>query len=68
MDMVSWIVIGGLVVIAVLAVALLKWFGRRSSPIDQLDADGAREVREAQERYKHLKHENDYLGPGGGFG
>lgn len=54
MDIVSWIVIGGLVVIVAATVALLKWWGRRSSP--PLDADGAREVSEAQEGYKQAKY------------
>lgn len=56
MDIVSWIVIGGLVVIAALAVALLKWLGHRRSPLNQLDGDDAREVREAQEGYKQARY------------
>ena len=62
MDIVSWIVVGGLLVIAAVTVALLKWWGRRGGP--PLDADGAREVREAQEARKRAKYTSDYPGPG----
>ena len=57
MDIVSWIVIGGLVVIAALAVGLLKWLGHRRSLLNQLEAGDAREVREAQEGYKQAKYD-----------
>lgn len=64
MDVVSWIVVGGLVVIVAVTVALLKWWGRRSSP--PLDAEGLREVQEAQEAHKQAKYSRDNPGPGPG--
>jgi HAMP domain-containing protein len=50
MDVVSWIVLGGVIVLSAVGVALWNRIGRRSSPMNRLDADAAKDVREAQAR------------------
>lgn len=62
MDPVTWIVIGGVIVLAAVAVGLWNKFGSRSSQIDQLDHDGAKSVRDAQANVERER------GMGGGMG
>ena len=48
MDPVTWIVIGGVIVLAAVAVGLWNRFGSRGSQVDRLDPEAARSVRDAQ--------------------
>ncbi|KRE28540.1 hypothetical protein [Agromyces sp. Soil535] len=62
MDWVTWLVIAGVIVIAAVGVALWNRFGSRGSPVDRLDQDAAKSVRDAQANIE------SYQGPGGGDG
>lgn len=48
MDVVSWVILGAVIVIAALLVGLWNRFGRRSAPVDRLDADAAKSIRDVQ--------------------
>ena len=48
MDAVSWIVVGGLIVLAAVGVALWNRFGKGRAPIGGLDSDGQRAVDDAE--------------------
>ena len=52
MDVVSWIVVGGVIVLSVVGVVLWNRFGKRSSPVDRLDPDAAKEVLEVQAKFE----------------
>jgi hypothetical protein len=47
MDPVSWIVVGGVIVLAAIGVGLWNHFGKGRSPFKGLDRDGEREVHDA---------------------
>lgn len=46
MDVVSWVILVAVIMIAALGVGL--WNRRRSAPVDLLDADTAKSIRDAQ--------------------
>ncbi|MGW4930914.1 hypothetical protein ACWEOH_17390 [Agromyces sp. NPDC004153] len=48
MDLVSWIVVGVVIVLAAVGVALWNRFGKGRAPIGGLDRDGAREAQDAE--------------------
>ena len=62
MDPITWIVIGGVIVLAAVGVALWNRFVKRSSDVDALDPDAAKSVRDAQSRIEQSR------GEAGGFG
>lgn len=52
MDVVSWIVLGAVIVLSAVGLMLWNRFFKRSSPIDRLDPDAAEEVLEVQAKYE----------------
>jgi len=62
MDPVSWIVVGGVIVLAAVGVGLWNRCGKGRAPIGGLDRDGQREVQDADA----AKHRPG--GPGGDAG
>ncbi|WP_395244279.1 hypothetical protein ACGGZK_00290 [Agromyces sp. MMS24-K17] len=48
MDVVSWVVLAAVIVLAAVGVGLWNRFVRRSAPVDRLDADAAKGIREVQ--------------------
>ena len=48
MDVVSWVILVAVIVLAAVGVGLWNRFGRRSAPVDRLDADAAKSVRDMQ--------------------
>jgi hypothetical protein len=48
MDVLSWVILVAVIVLAAVGVGLWNRFGRRSARVDQLDADAAKSVRDVQ--------------------
>jgi hypothetical protein len=55
MDVLSWVIVGAIIVVAVVAVVLWRKFGP-GLPVDKLDRDGADEVRKANEAAQLSKY------------
>lgn len=55
MDLLSWVIVGAIIVVAVVAVGLWRKFGP-ARPIDKLDRAGAEEVRRANEAAQLSKY------------
>jgi len=55
MDLLSWIIVGAIVVVAVAGFLLWRKFGP-GLPVDKLDRDGAEEVRRANEAAQLSKY------------
>jgi len=55
MDLLSWVIVGAIIVVAVVAWALWRKFGP-GLPVDKLDRAGAEEVRNANEAAQVSKY------------
>ena len=63
MDLFSWIVVGGVIVLAAVGVGLWNRFGKRSSAVDRLDPAAAKSVQDAQREHSRY---GSIGGTGGG--
>lgn len=64
MDWVTWVVIAGAIVIAAVGVAIWNRVVKRSSPVDRLDADAAKSIRDAQNQADRATNTGDWGNPG----
>jgi hypothetical protein len=65
-DLISWIVVGGVIVLAIVGVVLWRKFGP-GLPVDRLDRDNAKIVKDAAEAAETTKKTNFYHGDSGGI-